>query len=167
MLPLLHASQQKQQTSISLKTSPLPVIVSPVKSSTTRKRGPPNRVVPVPPIQEEEGDDDVIIEHEEEHFSKKQKSSKSRVTSVDLDPDHYRQNTTLPVNVCYCGQNFLSKAELETHIRTTHEGWLCGDSSCTKVCENKNVLFKHVRNKHLLSFNFKCDKCPKSYEEWK
>ena len=69
--------------------------------------------------------------------------------------------------MCYCGQNFYSK-ELETHIKTTHEGqgWLCGDSSCTKIYENKNVLFKHVGNKHLLLFNFKCDKCPKSYEEW-
>ena len=147
----------------SLKTSPLPVIVSPVKSSTTRKRGPPT-----PTKQKEEGDDDVILEDEEEPLSKKQKPSKTRVTSADLDPDHYRQNTTLPVNMCYCGQHFLSKAELETHIKTTHEvqGWLCGDSNCTKIYENKNVLFKHVKNKHLLLFNFKCDKCHKSYEEW-
>ena len=39
-----------------LKTSPLPVIVSPVKSSTTRKRGPPT-----PAKQKEEGDDYVIL----------------------------------------------------------------------------------------------------------
>ena len=62
----------------SLKTSPLSVIVSPVKSSTTRKKGPPNRTVPAPAIQEEEGDDDVIIEHEEEPFSKKPKPLKKQ-----------------------------------------------------------------------------------------
>ena len=93
---------------ISLKTS-LPVIVSPVKSSTTRKRAPPNRTVPGSAIQEEERDDDIIIEDQEEPFSKKQKPSKTRVTPEDLDPDHYMQNTTLPVKRCYCGQIFFQR----------------------------------------------------------
>ena len=54
----------------SLKTS-LPVIVSPVKSYTTRKRSPPT-----PTKQKEEGGDDVILEDEEEPLSKKQKPQK-------------------------------------------------------------------------------------------
>ena len=144
-----------------LKTSPLPVMISPVKSATTRKRGPPTSTASAPETEQD-------VEEDENPFAKKQKPSKTRVTSTELDPDKYRQNTTLPVNMCYCGQNFGSKVELDIHIKTTHEvqGWLCGDSACTKIYENKNVLFKHVRTKHLMLLNFKCDQCPKTYEEW-
>ena len=143
----------------SLKVLPVPVIPSPQKTAPTRKRGIPTATVSSA-AEMDEG----------ESLSKRQKQSKSRVGTKDQgpDPEDFRQDTTLPKCMCYCGQSFATKTELDQHVPIVHEvkGWLCGNPDCTKLYDDKNKLFKHVRVKHLDLLNYKCNQCPKPYEEW-
>ena len=141
-----------------LKAPQTPVIPSPSKQPPTRKRGSPSYTVSAPPATDES-----------EPLSKRQKHSKSRVPSKNLGPDpkEYRQDTTLPQRMCYCGQSFSSKPELDQHVSTLDlvKGWLCGNLNCVKRYDDKNKLFKHVRVKHLLLLNYKCKFFGKEYEE--
>ena len=61
-----------------------------------------------------------------------------------------------------------SRNDLDQHVATVHEvkGWLCGNPDCTKLYDDKYKMFKHVRVKHLELLNYKCNQCPKPFEEW-
>ena len=73
----------------------MPTIRSPQKIALTRKRGFPSVTVSFPPEEEQE---------EGESLAKRQRPSKSRIGKTGgPDPDDYRQDTTIPQRMCYCG----------------------------------------------------------------
>lgn len=70
-------------------------------------------------------------------------------------------DTTIPINMCQCGEGFPSKEELDFHTRLVHATtWLCSHQGCKISYKSKHSLWTHVRTRHMNIWNYMC-----AYEE--